>query len=372
MKKSLLLVSVLLLQTAALLVHAEEQETLALQSVTPAANLPAYYSSLNNLSGKSLFDEVHDVAKVGYSALSYKQLWTAFGTTDLIPGTNQIWDMYSDCTFAYQTKQCGSYTRECSCYNREHSIPKSWFGGAESRAGADLFHIVPTDGYVNNKRSNQPFGEVSNATYTFDDSKLGTPLAITITGGNTIAGAEGTSFTCSASPVFEPQDQYKGDFARGYLGTMIRWANGDYQMFIQEDGSTTFSDGYDSAHKFGLTSYGVALLMNWHRQDPVSQKEIDRNNGIQATQGNRNPFIDYPYLAEFIWGEKAGQTVSMSQLVGSFESDFVPGQSNGWRGQSADVPVWEKPSDVAEKVIINGQIYILRGDKTYDIFGRMF
>lgn len=373
MKKSLLFVSVLLLQTAALWVHAEEQETLALQSVTPAADLPAYYSSLNNLSGKSLFDEVHDVAKVGYSALSYDALWTAFGTTDLIPGTNQIWDMYSDCTFAYQTKQCGNYTKECSCYNREHSIPKSWFGGATSRAGADLFHLVPTDGKVNGMRSNYAFGEVVNATYEYDDSKKGSASAITIAGGATLAGAVGTivSFP-SDDPVFEPQDQYKGDFARGYLGTMIKWANGDYQKFTSGEGATIFSNGYDAANKFGLTSYGVALLMNWHRQDPVSQKEIDRNNGIQATQGNRNPFIDYPYLAEFIWGEKAGQTVSMSQLVGSFESDFVPGQSNGWRTNPSDVPVWEQESDVAEKIIINGQIYILRGDKTYDIFGRMY
>ena len=69
--------------------------------------------------------------------------------------------------------------------------------------------------------------------------------------------------------------------------------------------------------------------MKWHRQDPVSQKEIDRNNGIQSVQGNRNPFIDYPYLAEYLWGEKASETVSLTNLLGSFESDFVPGTSDG-------------------------------------------
>lgn len=369
MKKIFLLVS-LLVASVNISVKAAEEEALVLQTLTPADQLDDYYAQLSNKSGKALFDEIQTVAKVGYSALSYSDLWTAFGTTDLVPGTNEIWDMYSTCTFTYQRKQCGNYGKECDCYNREHSIPKSWFGGATSRAGADLFHLVPTDGKVNGMRGNQPFGEVNSASYTYDGSKLGTPKAIIITGGATIAGANGTSVNCSASPVFEPIDEYKGDFARGYLGMLVKWANGDYQKFTQEDGSTTFSNGYDAANKFGLTSYGVALLMKWHRQDPVSQKEIDRNNGIQQTQGNRNPFIDYPYLAEYIWGEKSGQTVNMAELMGSFEEDFVPGESNGWRGSVTAIPVWEQPSETAQKVIINGKLYIIREGVTYDIYGR--
>lgn len=74
-----------------------------------------------------------------------------------------------------------------------------------------------------------------------------------------------------------------------------------------------------------MADYGIALLMKWHRQDPVSQKEIDRNNGIQATQGNRNPFIDYPCLAEYLWGNKAGETFSTTSCCGSFEANFSVG-----------------------------------------------
>ena len=302
--------------------------TITAKSVTPAASLPTYYKDIDGKSGKTLFDAVHVVAKVGYSSLGYSGLWTAYQYTDL-RDNGKVWDMYSDCTWTYKSDQCGSYSSECDCYNREHSIPKSWFGGTESQPGCDIFHIVPTDGKVNGMRSNNAFGEVSSASYTFDGAKLGSAKNITIIGGNTIAGNEGTSVYCSASKVFEPRDEYKGDFARGYFGTMIKWANGDYQAFTSGDGSKIFSSNY-STGAFGLTQYGVALLMKWHRQDPVSQKEIDRNNGIQQTQGNRNPFIDYPYLAEYIWGEKAGETLNLNDLITAYDSRFVLGESNGY------------------------------------------
>ncbi len=297
------------------------------KTVTPAASLPAYYEDLQGKSGKSLFDAVHVVAKEGYSSLGYKGLWTAYKTTD-VRENGKIWDMYSDCSWTAGSDQCGSYSNECDCYNREHSIPKSWFGGSESQPGCDIFHIVPTDGYVNNKRSNHAFGEVSSVSYTYDGAKLGSAKSITITGGNTIAGNNGNTVSCSGT-VFEPRDEYKGDFARGYFGTMIKWANGDYQSFTNGDGSKIFSSNY-STGAFGLTKYGVALLMKWHRQDPVSKKEIDRNNGIQQTQGNRNPFIDYPYLAEYIWGEKAGETLNLNDLITAYDSRFVLGESNGY------------------------------------------
>ena len=299
---------------------------LAAKTVTPATSLPTYYKDINGKSGKSLFDAVQKVTKLGYSSLGYDGLWGAYKKTD-IRDNGKIWDMYSDCSWTVGSDQCGSYNNECDCYNREHSIPKSWFGGSKSGPGCDIFQVVPTDGYVNNRRSNYAFGEVSSASYTYDGAKLGSAKSITITGGNTIAGNTGASVSCSGT-VFEPRDEYKGDFARGYFGTMIKWANGDYTAFTTGDGSKIFSSNY-STGAFGLTKYGVALLMKWHRQDPVSQKEIDRNNGIQQTQGNRNPFIDYPYLAEYIWGEKAGETLDLSKLITAYDSRFVLGQSNG-------------------------------------------
>ena len=299
----------------------------------------SYYSTyVDNKSGATLFTGIHNVAKVGYSSLSYSGLWTAYATTDVYPSghiyAGKIWDMYGGCEFTYGSSktggdQCGSYSVECDCYNREHSIPKSWFGGTEANntPGSDIFHVVPTDGKVNGMRSNYAFGEVNSASYSYNGSKLGTPKSITI--ANTLLGNGEVTKSCSGSTVFEPIDEYKGDFARGYFGTMLRWASGDYQTFTTDDGALMFNTAYDAAHYYGLTQYGLALLLKWHRQDPVSQKEIDRNNGIQTTQGNRNPFIDYPILAEYLWGKYAGQTFSLANAVGSFEAGFTPGVSDG-------------------------------------------
>ena len=295
------------------------------KSVTPAASLPTYYEDINGKSGKSLFDAVQKVTKEGYTSLGYDGLWGAFKTTDK-KSNGKVWDMYSDCSWTFGSDQCGSYSSECDCYNREHSIPKSWFGGSTSGPGCDIFHLVPTDGKVNGVRSNYAFGEVSSASYTYDGAKKGSAKSITIIGGNTIAGNAGTTISCSGT-VFEPRDEYKGDFARGYMGSLLKWA-GD-KSFTTGEGSKIFTTTFSSG-SFGLTQYGVALLMKWHRQDPVSQKEIDRNNGIQETQGNRNPFIDYPYLAEYIWGEKAGETLNLADLITAYDSRFVLGESNGY------------------------------------------
>ena len=324
---------------------------LAAKTVTPAASLPAYYEDLQGKSGKSLFDAVQKVTKLGYSSLGYDGLWGAYKKTDM-RDNGKIWDMYSDCSWTVGSDQCGSYNNECDCYNREHSIPKSWFGGSKSGPGCDIFQVVPTDGYVNNKRSSYAFGEVSSASYTYDGAKLGSAKSITITGGNTIAGNTGTTISGSGT-VFEPRDEYKGDFARGYFGTMIKWANGDYQAFTSGDGSKMFSSNYNEG-AFGLTKYGVALLMKWHRQDPISQKEIDRNNGIQETQGNRNPFIDYPYLAEYIWGEKAGETLNLSDLITAYDSRFVLGESNGYLKGGSTV---DPETKCTVTWLVNGEVY---------------
>ncbi|MBO5674410.1 MAG: endonuclease [Paludibacteraceae bacterium] len=324
--------------------------SMAAKTVTPAASLPAYYEAIDGKSGKALFDAVQKVTKTGYSSLGYDGLWSAYQYTDL-HDNGYVWDMYSDCTWkSINSNHCGSYKNECDCYNREHSIPKSWYGGTTSGPGCDIFHLVPTDGKVNGVRSNYPFGEVSSADYNKHGNKRGSAKSITITGGNTIAGNTGTNISASGT-VFEPRDEYKGDFARGYMGALLKWA-GD-KNFTDGEGSKTFTTNY-STGSFGLTKYGVALLMKWHRQDPVSQKEIDRNNGIQQTQGNRNPFIDYPYLAEYIWGEKAGQTLELDDLITAYDSRFVLGESNGYLKGGSTV---DPETKCTVTWLVNGEVY---------------
>ena len=323
---------------------------LAAKTVTPATSLPTYYKDIDGKAGKSLFDAVQKVTKLGYSSLGYDGLWDAYPYTD-VHENGYVWDMYSDCTWkSINSNHCGNYSDECDCYNREHSIPKSWYGGTTSGPGCDIFHLVPTDGKVNGIRSNYPFGEVSSADYNKHGNKKGSAKSITITGGNTIAGNTGATISASGT-VFEPRDEYKGDFARGYMGALLKWA-GD-KAFTEGEGSKTFTTNF-STGSFGLTKYGVALLMKWHRQDPVSQKEVDRNNGIQQTQGNRNPFIDYPYLAEYIWGEKAGETLNLADLITAYDSRFVLGESNGYLKGGSTV---DPETKCTITWLVNGEVY---------------
>lgn len=285
------------------------------------------YSSINNTSGTTLRNNLYTITSTGPTGMSYDGLWTAYKTTDVYPTghakAGKIWDMYSDCTFTYSTDQCGNYSNVCDCYNREHSLPKSWFND-KTPAYYDLGHIVPTDGKVNGMRSNDVFGECASGYATWGTGKLGSAKSITTT--NTINGTITTTFTGTA---FEPSDDYKGDFARMYMYMIVRYKKGNSNSITftaTSDGQVMFNN---TDENYGLTNYSIALLMKWHRQDRVSQKEIDRNNGMQTKQGNRNPFIDYPILAEYLWGDKAGQTFTFDAAVGSFESEFIPGESDG-------------------------------------------
>lgn len=326
-----------------------------------AAPKDGHYSELNGKAAKALFDRVSTIANKGYSGLSYDNLWDAFKTTDVHPGTTKIWDMYGNCSFTAGQKKCGSYKNECDCYNREHSVPKSWFGGSTSKGiGTDLFHLVPTDGKVNGMRSNHPFGETNHSDYAYAGNKLGK--------------SDFTGYT-NVGTVFEPADEYKGDFARGYFGIRVKWSTTN---ITQSGGGTMFTSTCTSASGYGLSKYSIALLMKWHREDPVSQKERDRNDGIEKKQGNRNPFIDYPYLAEFFWGEMKDKTLDFNKLVCSYDPSFKD-HPNGWNesGTTDIESIYAQPIDepcfnCGNKVMIDGQIYIRQGQKFYNIFGQQY
>lgn len=283
-------------------------------SVSAAAQVPAnyktQYATLAGKSGVQLFDAISAIAAIGYQSHSYGDLWTYFRTTDAT-SDGKVWDMYSDCSFAFGTNQCGNYSGVCDCYNREHSLPKSWFGGSTSNApGNDLFHLYPTDGKVNGDRGNLPFGECAGGLKPHYKGKVG---------ASQLSGCSGN--------VFEPDDIYKGDFARSYFGMLVRY--GKSFELNQAEGATMFSNtgkSITASNHYGLTTYSVDMLMRWHGLDPVSQKETDRNNGIQQTQGNRNPFIDCPVLAEYFWGAKAGDAVELQDLVDCGCADDNGGQ----------------------------------------------
>ena len=246
-------------------------------SVEPSIDESGYYKGVDwNATGATLKTSLFNVISKDTKSIGYDGLWSAYEKTDLTD-EGYIWDMYSNETFNPKNDRAGSYKSEGDCYNREHSIPQSKFAGTDSaKMKSDIFHVYPTDGYVNNRRSNYPHGNVSNATYT---SKNGSKLG---TGNNN--GYNGT--------VFEPIDEYKGDFARTYFYFVTR-----YQSSIPSMGYDSFSKNtYPS-----LSSWAIKTYLAWNDLDPVSEKEIKRNDAAYLLQNNRNPFIDHPEAVHKIW-----------------------------------------------------------------------
>lgn len=282
------------------------------------ADIPAgYYNSADSKKGSALLSALHNCID-GHTTLSYSSLENYYDDTDLT-ADGYIWDMYSTCKFTINDDG-GSQSRICDVWNKEHSVPQSWFGEA-SPMKSDLFHVYPTDARVNNFRSNYPYGETSNRSYIDGDSK-----ALGYLGSSNFSGYSGK--------VFEPVDQYKGDFARTYFYMVARYLDKSFNK--SENGKVVFTYSNGTT---GLTTYAVNLFLKWHRQDPVSQKEIDRNNAVYKHQKNRNPFIDYPYLAEYIWGEKKNETMVLDELMSSSDPEFIPGESDGSREDVVRTPV---------------------------------
>lgn len=249
-----------------------------------AAEPSGYYDSCEGFSGKELLTKLSSVISK-HTSVGYDGLWTVYNDSD-VDENGLIWDMYSTKRWTPGKERCGNYSRVGDCINREHSFPKSWFNN-KSPMNADAFHVYPTDGKVNGQRSNYPYGECSG----------GTTLASN--GGVQALGKLGTStFPGYSGKVFEPADQYKGDFARSYLYMATA-----YNSNISSWNSDMLAGNNYPAFK----SWAIDLLLKWHRQDPVSQKEIDRNDAVYKHQKNRNPYIDHPELVEYVWGNRTSE-----------------------------------------------------------------
>lgn len=244
-------------------------------------NTPAFYNSksekLNkNLTGSALKTNLHNIIKISTAGASYNGLWDAYKTTD-IRDDGTLWDMYSTIHYKVDDKRINaSYKKEGDSVNREHTIPQSIFS-EKAPMKSDVFHVVPTDGYVNNRRSNFPHAEVGKASFT---SSNNTKIGSSITNG--VSGS-----------VCEPADEYKGDFARTYFYFVTCYQN---KMSTFKTFATFTNNTYPSLSKWAITLY-----KKWSHDDPVSKKETDRNEACYKLQKNRNPFIDFPQLEDVIW-----------------------------------------------------------------------
>ncbi len=265
-----------------------------------------YYDSANNKKGTSLLQALSDIID-NHTVISYDNLEDYYPDIDArIDDPSLVWDIYSTCEFTFNDANC-SQKQVCDCWNKEHTVPQSWFSGT-SGMKSDLFHVLPTDARVNNFRGNLPYGEVSDhSSPVCDDSR---------------------ALGWRSSSAFEPIDEFKGDIARIYFYVATRY----------DENCTSWSGGMFGSGNNGFKSSVAEMLLKWHRNDPVSEKELLRNNAVAKVQKNRNPFVDYPCLAEYIWGEYSGQSVDFSRLLSAYSDEYASATDKSGCECDTDLP----------------------------------
>ena len=323
------------------------------------AQIPSGYYNTATGTGYTLKTQLYNIIK-GHTDNGYAGLYTTYQTSDVdnfYENDGTVLDMYSENPsgtdpYSYSigsTQRCGSYSVEGDCYNREHIIPQSVFN-EQSPMVADAHFITPTDGKVNGIRSNYPHGTVSSVTYT---SQNGSKL-----GSSSVSGYSGT--------VFEPINAFKGDIARMYFYFATRYENTvagySYAMF----------DG--SSNKVFTTAF-LNTLLAWHAQDPVSAREIARNNAIYARQGNRNPYIDHPEYVNQIWGGTSSTDTQAPTAPASLASTSKTATSItlAWNTSSDNVGVtgYDVYANSALKTTVTGLTATITGltaSTTYSIY----
>ncbi len=272
-----------------------------------------YYDSVDQLSSKNLKVALGTIAK-DHEVFGYGDLWYHYELTDVVPGTeNQVFDYYSPRVYYFT----GTGTAPNGA-NKEHCCAQSWWGsGSLCNAYTDLFNVYPSDMDANSAKSNYPLGVVgSTVKYSNSCMKV---------------GKSGRSEY--SDMVFEPCDEYKGDFARMYFYVATTYA--DAAWGIKESVASTVpftQEDYPT-----IKSWLLDLLLKWNAEDPVSDWEIIRNERVYSEQKNRNPFIDYPQLADYIWGDSVDYKFDLAKAL--VNGSASGGTSGGHQGGSGDDPV---------------------------------
>jgi len=297
-----------------------------------------YYQPAQGLCDSALKEALSEVIHCGpryrYGA-GHHHTWHGFFYTDRDTVTQQVLDMYSNNVRFFDVEDtCGSVSE----FDIEHMLPKSWWGGDVNEAYCDLFHLVPADYSANRSKSNNAPGIPTDSTF------------------NNGSFVTGSGKTYGLTRVFCPADMYKGDFARAYFYIVTCYDSLQW-VTTGDAGKAMTNDSY-----LEFRPWLQELLMSWHRKDPVSDKEKARAIEVNKIQGNRNPFIDYPELAEYIWGNKQGQNVDFYQLEQSFGDPYsetptsITTQQSITKGSPRKVHV-----DDAVYIVVDGNVYTILG-----------
>lgn len=307
-----------------------------LLAVIGFAQPPAGYYNTATGTGYTLKTQLYNIIN-GHNDRGYAGLYVTYTTSDkdfYYENDGTMLDVYTEqpngaeCEFTYGVNQDDGTlgNNECERYNREHLIPQSVFGSATPMY-SDAHFVLPSDKRVNAQRGDLPFGKVNIANWTsLNGSKRGSNLDSGYSAGY-------------SSTVFEPIDEFKGDIARCLLYFATRYENVvagySFPMF-NNTSNQVFSQPF------------LNILLTWNAQDPVSPREIARNNAIYARQGNRNPYIDNNTYVTSIWG-----TTLANQTFDTITSVIVfPNPTN-----NHSVTVSGGSSfDTIEMYTINGQL----------------
>lgn len=266
---------------------------------TTAIAQAEYYTSIDGTKGgaalkTALYNLIKNHKQISYGS-GTSSTWGAFYTTDAVieNGQRRVLDMYSN-----EKRYFGSKGSAVSGMNIEHSVAKSWWGGTKNNAYCDLHHLNPSDQNANSRKSNYPLGELTSVSWD---------NGVTFVGKANIDG--------SSQNAYEPCDEYKGDFARTFM----------YMFTCYQDLTWEYTwMNYENSTYPTLKPWAVELLLKWHKQDPVSEKEVNRNNAVHEVQGNRNPYIDYPQLADYVWGDSINYTFHLNGDVEGGTGDDKP------------------------------------------------
>lgn len=273
-------------------------------------SLAQYAASLKGKKGASLKAALHPLLQPK-KVLSYGSgsghTWSGFYKTDRNKETNECYNRYSSSKFYFKGS---NINRAIEGMNIEHSFPKSWWGGDKNNGYKDLYNLYPSDESANSSKSNYPMDEViSVKTEEVGYDKIGT-------GRNN-------------SQAWEPGDQYKGDFSRSYMYMAVAYSD----LTFEKTGLQTMAnEDYP-----GLKSWASTLYIKWGKQDKVDDLERDRNNAVAAIEGNRNLFVDYPYLAEYVWGDSVNVEFNPYTSITTASDDDRYMSGNG--SDTPDTPV---------------------------------
>ena len=299
------------------------------------------YEALEGLTSKELRESLHEEIK-DHTVLTYKQIRGDQAEVD-VHENGKIWDMYSAYEFNLSDYCHDIDVIAGECYNREHILPKSWWGYSEANEAndpmyTDLHHVISTDAVANDTRSNYIYDEVKNATWT---NNLGSKL--------------GTSINWYNQTAFEPVDEYKGDIARVYFYMLTCYM--DQNFAVNAKGKKYFS------YTNGVCEFqpqALALMLKWHRQDPVSEKEVVRNAKVADLQGNVNPFVVEPNLVEYIWGTMKGKAYDCDAEVETPDPGTVDGAITCQEARELALAL-SSGSPSAEEYVVVGYVTSLNG-----------